>query len=522
MGADVCRAIVEEISRRGAVERREVARLKLEVCRRLGAARVPANSEVLAAAGPGERERLAELLRIKPVRSASGVTVITVMPKPFPCPKPEPCIYCPGGPALGTPQSYTGREPASARAAQHGYDPRLQVRSRIRQLREMGHEVDKVELVIFGGTITAYPRDYIEWFVRECLCEIAGLECGTIEEAQRAAESAAVRVSDIAVETRPDFCREPDVDFMLRLGVTRVELGVQTVYDDVYGLVNRGHTVGDVAEATRVARDSGMAVVYHLMPGLPGSDLRRDLEMFREVFRNPDFRPDAIKIYPCLVIGGTRLYEMWREGKFRPMTTEEAVELLARVKAELPPWVRVQRIQRDIPAQLIEAGVRAGNLRELVRRRMEAEGRRCRCIRCREVGHSAVRPEEVELRVERYEASGGTEVFLSFEDPARDVLLAILRLRAPSEGAHRPELDGAVVVRELHVYGRLVPVGGRPGADGWQHRGLGRALLAEAERIAAEEFGLGKVAVLAGVGTREYYMRMGYERDGPYVSKRVG
>jgi elongator complex protein 3 len=521
MSAEVCRTILEEISRRNVAGRGEIARLKLEVCRRLGAARVPANSEILAVAGPEERERLTELLRLKPVRSASGVTVITVMPRPFPCPKPEPCIYCPGGPAFGTPQSYTGREPASARAAQHGYDPRLQVRSRMKQLREIGHRVDKVELIIFGGTITACPRDYIEWFVKECLCEIAGTDCATVEEAQRAAEGARVRVSDIAVETRPDFCREGDVDFLLRLGVTRIELGVQTIYEDVYRLVNRGHTVEDVVEATRVARDSGMAVIYHLMPGLPGSDPERDLEMFREVFRNPDFRPDAIKIYPCLVIKGTKLYEMWRAGGFRPMTTEEAVDLLARVKAELPPWVRVQRIQRDIPAQLIAAGVRAGNLRELVRRRMEAEGKRCRCIRCREVGHSAVRPEDVELREERYEASGGLEILLSFEDPGRDVLLAILRLRVPSERAHRPELEGAAVVRELHVYGRLVPVGERPSADGWQHRGLGRALLAEAERIAGE-FGLRKVAVLAGVGVREYYQRMGYERSGPYVSKRLG
>lgn len=521
MSASGYRRILEEIQKLGGISRKDVVKLKLKICGELGVSRIPKNSEILAVATQEERKRFIRLLRLKPVRSASGVTVITVMPKPLPCPKSEPCIYCPGGPETGVNQSYTGREPASMRAVQHGFDPYSQVRNRIEQLGAIGHEVDKVELIIFGGTLTAYPRDYLEWFIKECLRAITGENCETLEEAKLSAEISKIRISDIAFETRPDWCKEPHVDLMLDLGVTRVELGVQTIYEDVYEIVNRGHTVVDVIEATRIAKDAGMVVVYHMMPGLPGSDPERDLEMFREIFRNPDFRPDAIKIYPCLVLRGTKLYELWKRGEFKPMTTEEAVELLAKVKQEIPPWVRIQRIQRDIPANLIEAGVRAGNLRQIVRQRLEVEMKKCRCIRCREVGHAKEWPENPELFVERYKASGGEEIFLSIEDRKKDILLAILRLRVPSEHAHRPELKNATVVRELHVYGELVPVGLRAGEGEWQHRGLGRTLLEEAERISKEEYGVRKIAVLAGIGAREYYRKLGFRKDNAYMSKEL-
>ncbi|MEM2250779.1 MAG: tRNA uridine(34) 5-carboxymethylaminomethyl modification radical SAM/GNAT enzyme Elp3 [Candidatus Hadarchaeales archaeon] len=521
MSADLCRRILEEIPKLGGISRKDVAKLKLKICGELGVSRIPKNSEILAVATPEERERLVRLLKLKPVRSASGVTVITVMPKPLPCPKPEPCIYCPGGPEAGVNQSYTGREPASMRAVQHDFDPYSQVKNRIEQLRAIGHEVDKVELIVFGGTLTAYPRDYLEWFVKECLRAITGENCETLEKAKLSAEISKIRISDIAFETRPDWCKEPHVDLMLDLGATRVELGVQTIYEDVYEIINRGHAVEDVIEATRIAKDAGMAVVYHMMPGLPGSNPDRDLEMFREIFRNPDFRPDALKIYPCLVLRGTKLYELWKRGEFKPMTTEEAVELLTKIKQEIPAWVRIQRIQRDIPADLIEAGVRAGNLRQIVKRRLEVEGKKCKCIRCREVGHAGVEPENLELFIERYEASGGEEVFLSIEDREKDVLLAILRLRVPSEHAHRPELKNATIVRELHVYGELVPVGLSAEEGEWQHRGLGKTLLKEAERISEEEYGARKIAVLAGIGTREYYRKLGFRKDNVYMSKEL-
>ncbi len=524
-----CEWILQQISAGKIVDAQGLARAKIQACREFGLSKPFRNSELLAAATDEQKAGVIQLLRLKPVRSISGVSVITVMPKPYPCPKPEPCIYCPGGPDYNTPQSYTGKEPAAARALQHDYDPSKQVRSRIEQLRAIGHDVDKVELIMFGGTLTAYPSDYLEWFTVQCLNAMSGAKAKTIEEAQLAAETAAIRNSDITIETRPDYCKEPHVDFMLRLGATRVELGVQTVYDDIYKLVERGHTVEDVAEATRIARDAGFAVVYHCMPNLPGSDYERDLEAFNQIFRDERFKPDALKIYPTLVMPGTKLHEMWQRGEYEPYPFERVLQLIAEVKKLVPPWVRIQRIQRDIPANLIAEGVKRGDLRALVQKRLGREGARCRCIRCREVGHVHYKhgiepdPEDIGLVIERYRASGGEELFLSFEDVKRDILIGLLRLREPSGMAHRPEIKKAraMLVRELHVYGPLVRVGGKARANDWQHRGWGERLLREAERISREEFDARKLIVLAGIGVREYYRRQGYEREGPYTVKEL-
>ncbi|MFN4133940.1 MAG: tRNA uridine(34) 5-carboxymethylaminomethyl modification radical SAM/GNAT enzyme Elp3, partial [Candidatus Hadarchaeales archaeon] len=332
--AAACARLAEMIASGGVKSSEELAKVKLKVCRELKLERVPKNSEILEFLPEG---KTTGVLRLKPVRTISGVTILTVMPRPHPCPKNSPCIYCPGGLAAGTPQSYTGKEPAAMRAIQAGFDPRAQVESRIRQLRAIGHEVDKVELIIFGGTITAYPEDYMEWFVKECLNGISGGKTGSLEEAHVLAENAPIRVSVIVLETRPDCCMEHHVDFMLKLGATRVELGVQTVYDDVYRLINREHTVEDVALATRVAKDAGFAVVYHCMPNLPGSSFERDLKMFRMIFSDERFRPDAIKIYPTLVMPRTKLHEMWVRGDYLPYSFEKVVELVKEVKKMVPP-----------------------------------------------------------------------------------------------------------------------------------------------------------------------------------------
>ncbi|MEM2535908.1 MAG: tRNA uridine(34) 5-carboxymethylaminomethyl modification radical SAM/GNAT enzyme Elp3 [Candidatus Hadarchaeales archaeon] len=458
----------------------------------------------------------------KPVRSLSGVCVITAMVEPRPCPHGR-CTYCPGGPENGVPQSYTGKEPASARALQHGYDPYSQVESRVKQLREIGHRVDKVELLLFGGTLTSYPREYLRWFVKECLDALAGTRSSTLEEAQARAEAAEIRVSDIGMETRPDWCLEEHVDLMLELGITRVELGVQTIDEGILKEVRRGHGKREVEEATRIARDAGLSLVYHLMLGLPGSDPEKDLEMCRRIFEEEGFKPDAIKLYPTLVLPGTELYEKWKKGEYQPYPLETLVELLMKIKLLVPPWIRIQRIQRDIPLDLVSAGPERGDLRALVQRRMASSGLRCRCIRCREVGRfkGELSLEELELVRRSYRASGGEEIFLSWEAPEKDVLLALLRLRLPSSKAHRPELEGAAVVRELHVYGPLVPVGEAPTEGAWQHRGLGKSLLEEAEHL-AEERGKEKIAVLSGIGVREYYRKLGYSRQGPYMCKGVG
>ncbi len=523
--AEASRLIIERLLTMRSPSREDVERVKFEVCRILNLDRILSNSELIKSLKPGE-EKLLEVLKRKKTRTVSGVTVIAVMTAPFPCPKEEPCIYCPGGPGKGSPQSYTGREPATLRGIQYNYDPYRQVNSRINQLKAIGHPVDKVELIVLGGTHTALPLDYRIWFMKRCLDALNGVESQDLEEAKKLAEKAPIKVSGITVETRPDWCVESHVDEMLHLGVTRVELGVQTVYEDVYKIINRGHGLKEVVEATRIAKDAGLKVTYHLMPNLPGSNLDRDLEMFREVFKNPSFRPDALKIYPCLVIEGTKLYDMWVKGLYKPYEEKVVVEVLAEALKKIPRYVRVQRVQRDIPAPLIVDGVKHSNLRELIERRLESEGLRCRCIRCREVGHVymkyGIKPDVANVKLLRtdYEASMGYEIFLSFEDVKNDILIALLRLRIPSEKAHRPEVKNAAVVRELHVYGPMVPVGFKR-EDGWQHKNYGRSLLREAERIAVEEFDKRKLLVISGLGVKRYYKRLGYIDDGPYVSKTL-
>lgn len=528
MSRDAYREIIQRLMEMPNPTKRDVDHVKVKAAGKHGLGKVPSNSQIIQHLKPEESAKLLHILRRKTVRTISGVTVVAVMTKPSPCPKEEPCAYCPGGPSAGVPQSYTGHEPAALRGAQNEYSPYAQVRTRIEQLKAIGHNVDKVELIIMGGTFPSTPTDYQEDFVKQCLDAITETKTQSLEEAKKVAETSRIRNVGITVETRPDWAKEEHVDRMLSMGVTRVEVGVQNVYDDIYAAVNRGHRVKDVVEATRILKDAGLKVVYHLMPGLPGSSFERDIEGFREIFTNPQFKPDMIKLYPCLVIKGTKVYNWWKKGEYSPYTTEEAAQLIAEVKKFVPPWVRIMRVQRDIPANLIEAGVKLSNLRQIALGKLGAEGMRCRCIRCREVGHRWLKdkvkpdPDKIEVRTVTEEASGGRELFISAEDPANDVLVGYVRLRVPSEKASRPEIvpEETAIVRELRVYGPLVPVG-KHVAGAWQHKGYGGILLSEAERIAMEEYSRSKIVVTSALGTKQYYKRFGYSYDGPYVSKRL-
>ena len=414
------------------------------------------------------------------------------------------------------------------RGSQNNYDPYQQVQSRISQLTAIGHPVDKIELIIMGGTFPATPSEYQTRFIQRSLDAITGKHSANLEEAKAHAETSLIRNVGITVETRPDWCKQTHVDAMLDMGVTRVEIGVQNPSDELYGFSGRTHTVDDVKEATRIAKDAGLKIVYHLMPGMPGSNPTRDLAVFKHVFTNPAFKPDMIKIYPCLVIAGTKTYNWYREGVYKPYTTEEAANLIAEIKKTLPPWVRVMRVQRDIPAGLIVAGVDKSNLRQIVHRKLAEHGEKCYCIRCREVGHRKAVDnvtadlDKIQILTTSYQASEGEEFFISAEDPKNNVLIGYLRLRIPSAKAHRCEITAAssVIVRELHVYGPLVPVGKRS-AKAWQHRGYGSILLNEAERMARELYDSKKLLVISALGTKQYYMRFGYKRDGAYVSKRL-
>jgi len=462
-------------------------------------------------------------LKIKPVRTASGIAVVAVMHAPHPCPHGA-CLYCPGGVAKGTPQSYTGFEPSSKRAKENLYDPYLQVKARLKQLEQIGHNVEKVELIIIGGTFTALPEDEQIRFVKGCFDALNGKISQTLDETLKEAEHAKIRNVGFTVETRPDYCKEKQIDLMLSYGVTRVELGVQTLSDEIYRFVNRGHTVKDVIEAFQLARDAGLKIVAHMMPGLPGSTFDADFESFRRLFEDHCFKPDMLKIYPTLVTEGTPLHRLYLDGRYEPYTLETAIKLLADIKEIVPKWVRIMRIQREIPAEHIVAGVKHGNLRELVHQELKKRGSRCRCIRCREVGlkNLKIDEEEVRLMKEVYEAAQGTEIFLSYEHPKTETLIGFLRLRIPSEKAHRPEVKGqkTALIRELHVYGEALPLGLRKD-EAWQHKGFGKNLLCEAEKIAVEDFGCDKILVTSAVGVRQYYAKFGYKLEGPYMAKHI-
>jgi len=501
-------AVFERLAGEPKVSKDALQRVKTDLSRKHRLLRLPSDAELLAAAPAARREWLLPWLRVKPTRTASGVAVVSVMTRPRSCPHGT-CTYCPGGPRFGTPQSYTGTEPAAMRAAGLAYEPFSQTRARLEQLRAIGHRTDKVDLIVLGGTFTSLEPGYQEWFVARCFDGLNGFPSSGLEAAQAANEVAESRCIGLTVETKPDCFRGPDVDFAMRLGVTRVEFGVQSTHDDVLLRAHRGHTDLDTRRATRAAKGAGLKVGYHMMPGLPGSTPDRDLESFRAIFDEPEYRPDLLKIYPTLVLRDTALYGLWRTGRYRACTDDEAAELLATVKGIVPPWVRIQRIQREISASDIVAGPTRGDLRNVARARLAARGQSCRCIRCREVGlqRRELRGDLVVLHRIDYGASGGLEVFLSFEDRDVTTLVGYARLRIGAERAF---------VRELKVFGEIVPL--REDARGrWQHRGYGRRLMAECETIAREEFDARALYVTSGAGVRGYYRSLGYDRRGPYM-----
>lgn len=525
----VYREILNEILAGKVKSKRDLERIKAKICGKYKMSKLPRNGDILDAATLDEREMVLPILKTKLVRTISGIVVVAVMAKPYPCPHGK-CFYCPGGPDVGAPQSYTGREPATLRAIQNKFDPFQQVTNRLLQLRTIGHDTDKVELIIMGGTFLAIPEEYQNWFVKRCLEAICQVEFSSIAEVQKCCEQATRRNTGITIETRPDFCNQKYINRMLDWGVTRVEIGVQNVRDDIYNFVNRGHSVEDVIKATQLLKDSGLKCVYHMMPGMPLSTPNKDLNAFDTIFTNPNFKPDELKVYPTLVIQGTELYNMWKRGEYKPYTTEEVVSLLVDVWQKIPKWVRIQRVQRDIPVQLIEAGPDKSNLREYIHEELENRNLTCKCIRCREVGHVKLKSDRdpnldnIDLSVETYSASGGKELFLSFDDLTQNILIGFVRMRIPSEQAYRPEITdvSSAIVRQLHVFGPVAPFRlEKPEADMWQHRGYGINLLRTAERIASEEYDCKKILVTSGIGVREYYYKLGYKRDGPYVSKMI-
>jgi len=507
-------------------------KIKGQAASKYGLTSQPRLVDIIAAVPAAYKKVLLPKLKAKPVRTASGIAVVAVMCKPHRCPHISMtgniCVYCPGGPDSDfeySTQSYTGYEPTSMRAIRARYNPYLQTRHRVDQLKQLGHSVDKVEFIVMGGTFMCLDESYRDFFIRNLHDALSGHTSNNVDEAVKYSERSKTKCIGITIETRPDYCLKKHQSSMLMYGCTRLEIGVQSVYEDVARDTNRGHTVKAVCESFHLSKDAGFKVVTHMMPDLPNVGLERDIEQFIEFFENPAFRADGLKIYPTLVIRGTGLYELWKTGRYKSYPPNTLVDLIARILALVPPWTRVYRVQRDIPMPLVSSGVEHGNLRELALARMKDLGTQCRDVRTREVGiqeiHHKLRPFEIELIRRDYVANGGWETFLSYEDPEQDILVGLLRLRKCSEQTFRPELiGGCSVVRELHVYGSVVPVSARDPSK-FQHQGFGMLLMEEAERIALQEHGSVKIAVISGVGTRNYYRKIGYELEGPYMVKSL-
>ena len=492
--------------------------------------RIPKLVEIMTGIPEEYKSTLTPILKAKPVRTASGVAVVAVMSKPHRCPHIATtgniCIYCPGGPDSDfeySTQSYTGYEPTSMRAIRARYNPYIQTKDRVEQLQKLGHDVDKVEFVVMGGTFMSLSPDYRDYFIRNLHDALSGHTSSTVQESTSFGEQSYTKCVGITIETRPDYCNKPHLNDLLDYGCTRLEIGVQSVYEDIARDTNRGHTVEAVKKCFAMSKDCGYKIVTHIMPNLPNMGFERDFECFKELFENPEFRPDGLKIYPTLVIRGTGLYELWKSGQYRSYNPNELIDIVAKLMGLAPPWLRVYRVQRDIPMPIVTSGVDNGNLRELVLARMKELKIACRDVRTREVGiqevHHKVKPEEIELIRRDYSANGSWETFISYEDPRQDILVGLLRLRKLGGSTFRPELKGSCsMVRELHVYGSVVPIHDRDPTK-FQHQGFGTLLMEKAEKIALLEHKSDKIAVISGIGTRHYYRKLGYRLEGAFMVK---
>ena len=488
------------------------------ICAKYSLERIPKNHEILSTVKESEFDKLRKVLLKKPAKTASGVAVVALMPKPYACPHGR-CTYCPGGIEFNSPNSYTGNEPSTLNAIENEYDPKLQITTKIDKLIAYGHDPSKMEIVIVGGTFLFMPQDYQESFIKSCYDALNGINSKNLEEAKSNNEHASIRNVGFTIETKPDFCKKEHVDWMLNYGITRIEIGVQSLQERVYDIVNRGHNYNDVIESFQISKDAGYKIVAHMMPGLPTMTPKEDIEDFKKLFLDPQLRPDMLKIYPSLVIENTPMYEEYKDGKYTPYSDEDMINVLTEAKKNVPKWVRIMRVQREISSNEIIAGPKSGNLRQIVHQNLAKQGMKCMCIRCREAGlNKKSEPKDIKLNRIDYDSSGGKEVFLSYEDKDESIY-GFLRLRKPSTDGHRDEVGtDSCIVRELHVYGKSLKIGEKEESE-IQHSGLGKNLMSQAEKISKEEFDAKKLLVISAVGTREYYQKLGYSLYGPYMSK---
>ncbi len=543
------------------LQKEQLSRMKMQLAKKYHLVKIPTDIDIYLHSPVEDAHYFKKILLTKPVRSVSGVAPVAVMSKPYPCPHGT-CTFCPGGPGSifgDVPQSYTGKEPATMRGIRADYDSYLQVFNRLEQYLVTGHVPEKCEVIVMGGTFPSYPHDYQEEFVmniykamndfsflffpdgefdfsrfreffllpgdvrnkeriqkvQQRILQEKARESKTLEKEQEENETATIRCIGLTIETKPDWGFAEVGNWLLHLGCTRIELGIQSVYDEPLRMTNRGHTVTDSRRAIRELKDLGFKLNFHYMLGLPGVTKEQEEKGLKELFANPAYRPDMLKIYPCMVMPGTSLYAQWKAGKYIPLTTKEAAEYIVIFKQHVPEYCRIMRVQRDIPTYRTAAGVDRTNLRQYVEQMLKEKNLFCRCIRCREVGHQAKTPKNISLVTRSYDASKGTEFFIAAEDVHQDILMGFCRLRFPSSQLRSEITPDSALIRELHVYGYALGLG--EGGE-IQHRGWGKKLLQEAERIALLH-GKTKMIVISGVGVREYYRKQGYRQEGPYMVK---
>jgi elongator complex protein 3 len=540
--------------------KQQLAKQKVRLCREYKKKEIPTDIEVYLNASSDDAKEIREYIETKPTRTGSGVAVIAVMMKPFDCPHGK-CIMCPGGikSVFGTvPQSYTGKEPSTMRGIRNEYDPYRIIFNRLEQYIVLGQNPNKVEQIFMGGTFCALPlkkqkeyayysykayNDFSKLFfnkgmfninkfktffelpgkvddklraekIKNKIIKLRNKTKSTLEKQQKKNEKASIRCIGLTVETRPDYGFKKQGLHLLKLGVTRVELGIQTTYDDVLKKINRGHSINDSIKSIAELRDLGFKLNFHMMPGLPGSNYDKDLLMLKNIFEKEEYMPDMLKIYPCMVMPGTKLENIYKKGKYKPLNMEQAAEMIAEAFRNIPEWCRVMRIQRDIPTNATSAGVNKTNLRQYVDKICENKEIKIRDIRAREIRKDNI-TEKPKIIVREYKASNGKEFFISME--ANDKILGFTRLRFIERSLHPLLTLKTGIIRELHVYGTAVNISGKGKV---QHTGIGKRLLEKAETISKIN-GKNKIVIISGIGVREYYKKLGYTKKEPYMIKKL-
>jgi elongator complex protein 3 len=480
---------------------------KVEFAKKYHLKKLPLTSDILNSI---TTTNIPSFLVTKPSRTKSGVTVIAIMIKPHHC--PGKCIYCPN--SKKAPKSYTGFEPAAMRAIRNNFDAYKQIKDRLKQFTSIGHPTNKLEVIIMGGTFPATTQNYQNKFITDMYQAITDSKSKNLEFLKKKAMYSEKRIVGLTFETRPDYCDDKIITQFLNYGGTRVEIGVQIADDKVLKFVDRGHGIKEIIDTTRNLKDAGFKVLYHVMLGLPSSNYKNDLKRFKELFANPDYCPDMLKIYPCLVTKDTIIEKMLYKGEYTPYDTNIAIKLIADMKEFVPKWVRIMRIQRDIPTTQIIAGVYKSNLRQLVEKELISRNKKCNCIRCSEPRDKDVDIKDYKIKKIKYSASKGTEYFIYAEK--ENYLLGFIRLRFPYQPFIKEINNKTTLVRELHVYGQSTKFKSK----NIQHTGIGKKLLKIAEEISLKN-DFNKISVISGIGVREYYKKQGYYLDNNYMSKTL-